>query len=135
VSLRRSQPVTLVEPVSNPTGFDYGPSALRVSTFGNLQQTGTVEETVGAPASGPDTAVSQWLLFLGPSEIIGTFTRVVQGSKVFEVMGLPNLVFRRSRAHHLEVPLRSVDGDGDTLGWLFPSASLYPSVALYPWGG
>lgn len=107
-----NQPVTLVHPASGPLGDDWGVAATRVDTFGRVDQAATVSETAGYPATDPDNAVAEWLLFLGPAETIAAGDRVEQGSKVFEVVGAPNPVNARSDVHHFEVRLRSVAGDG-----------------------
>ncbi len=103
-----NQPVTIVHPASSPTGFDFGAAAGRVVTVGRLDQSGSTEEETGWPTSSPDTAVTNWTLFLGPAEVVGMADRVEQGARIFEVVGDPNQVFGRRGVHHLEVQLRSV---------------------------
>lgn len=126
-----NQPVTIVHPADNPTGFDYGVAATRVATFGNLQQTHTSEDANGFPAVAPDTTLTEWLLFLGPAEVIGAVDRVEQGTRVFEVVGDPAAVYGRRGVHHLETLLRCIDSE---TGGLFPPTALYPTHGLYPLG-
>lgn len=126
-----NQPVVIVHPAATSTGFDFGAAAGRVATVGRLDQTSTAEETGGWPASSPDSAATSWTLFLGAAEVIGLVDRVEQGTRVFEVVGDADTVFGRRGAHHLEVLLRSVDGE---LGGLFPPTALYPYDGLYPAG-
>lgn len=131
---RLNQPVVLVHPVDNPTGWDWGMAATRVATFGRLDQQGTLEESTGWPADAPDTSVTTWLLFLGPTERVRSVDHVEQGGRVFEVVGQPNAVFGRRGVHHLEVQLRSVMGDDVGDEDLFPSPGLFPSLVLVPAG-
>lgn len=130
-----NEPLTLVTPADASTGFDYGAAAARTVTVGRFEQTLTVEESQGWPATSPDSAVTERLLFLAPVEVVGVFTRVVRGGAVFEVVGEPNVVYGARGPHHLEVRLRGVAGEGALPSALYPSSGLFPSVALYPWGG
>lgn len=106
-----SQQVTIVSPAQTPMGWDFGVAASRTATAGRLEQRSTLEETVGYPAAGPDTAETQWLLFLGPGVTVGAadHVEVVQpdgSTAVFEVVGTPAVVFGARSAHHIEATLR-----------------------------
>jgi len=122
-----NQPVTVVHPVDQPTGYGWGAAADRTAILANLQQSSTFEDSTGFPAATPDTTLTTWVLFCAPDVVIGPADRVEVDVRVFEVDGDPNVVCRGNGvAHHLEVQLRSVTGD------LAPEFSVAGSIVPPP---
>jgi hypothetical protein len=78
-------------------------SGAPVTTNGLIQQTSTQEVTIGR-----DTAVSDWVLYLGAGESIGYQDLVSEGGRTFEVVGDPYRVRSPLGEHHLQVRLRQV---------------------------
>ena len=57
-----------------------------------------------------EAQVSDWILYLHPDETITGLDRVVWSGITFEVDGPANPAWSPRGQHHLEVPLRVVDG-------------------------
>lgn len=68
-----------------------------------VQQQSTTEVKVG-----PDTVTSNWRVFLPPEVEIEALDRIVWLEKVYEVVGVPDILFTPRGAHHIEANLRLV---------------------------
>lgn len=79
--------------------------ATETAARGWVSQRSTTEEIVGREAQ-----VSDWVLFLHPEATITGLDRVRWGSITFEVAGEPLPAWTPRGQHHIEVPLRLVDG-------------------------
>lgn len=59
---------------------------------------------------GRDAQVSEWKLYLEADAVIGGRDRVVDGDRVFEVVGPPLLARTPRGVHHVEARLRYIEG-------------------------
>lgn len=57
-----------------------------------------------------EAAVSDWILFLEPDEIVSSLDRIQWGGITFETDGPYNPAWSPRGVHHIEVPLRVVTG-------------------------
>lgn len=79
--------------------------ATEVEVKGWISQRSTSEVIVGREAQ-----ISEWVLFLHPDATITGLDRVRWNATTFEAAGEPLPAWTPRGQHHIEVPLRLVDG-------------------------
>ena len=68
------------------------------------------QRATGENKNGREARVSSWVAFLGPSVNIAALDRIVFNGRTFEVDGDPVPADDMNGAHHIEAPLRIVEG-------------------------
>lgn len=85
--------------------------AQEMSYPGLIQQQATNEVQIG-----PDTFLTDHRLFLDADAEISGFDQVLEGARVFEVIGDPALERTPRGAHHIEAQLRQITTEGNPSG-------------------
>lgn len=107
------QPVTVITPAS--TTDEYGNSIDDWDNASTVSTLAWIAQVASEGASEEITRfrqaeISEWNGYFRPTITIGPRDRVVRGSVTFEVDGPVNPAYRYNVVHHVEVPLKVVEG-------------------------
>lgn len=99
--------VTILRPAAatDANGFTVKGATTSASVKGWVTQLTSTEDR-----NGREAQVSAWRLFCHPDTVILGTDRIQWGSTVFEVDGAAQHAWTPRGEHHVEVPLRVVDG-------------------------
>ena len=108
-TLLSTDSVTIRTPGSTTTA--YGDSVPDWASVTDTATTGWIHQRTADERLGyRDAELSDWVLFLRVTETVTAQDRVVYGALVLEVAGPITTAHTPACAHHLEVPLRLVEG-------------------------
>ena len=89
---------------------------IELSYTGLVQQNDVTRDGSQEIRIGPDTFITDHILFLPADATVSGWDQVRVGEQVFEVIGDPNHVRGRLGVHHIEANLRRITTEGAASG-------------------